>query len=299
MRWNNTVDTVVEVEQAGSKGQWRIGDAIIKDLKEEGYFASRNDETIPEIEGDVFEECAGKLAERGVEREGKPYSVLHIRNLFRTAYVFPRADRNDKYSWSVHVEAGTPDNLKNAVTALRKISKSINKDNVRALIKHWTEEADAKRRAEVATAKAKKDAATNKKKKAAEERLATKDKAVHAQADAARAEAQQEIKEAEATIKELGGPPPFNSDLDVDTSDVSALERWAVMLGIYAHTLAMKREAKKMIKAIGKIAASLTEDEKQSVADGCNEIIALLEGINESVKRPVRKLAAIQGGKAS
>lgn len=299
MRWVNTLEAINDVEQAGTKGQWRIGDAIIKDLKEEGHFASRNDETIPDIEGDVFEECAERLAEKGIEHNGKPYSGLHIRNLFRAAYVFPRADRNDKYSWSVHAEAGTPENLKNAVTALRKISKTISKDNVRALIGHWAEEADEQRQKAVAKAKATKTEAKEKKAKASEKKLASKDSKVRAQADAARVEAQREIEEAEATIKELGAPPPFNSDLDVDTSDVSSLERWALLLGIHAHTLVMKREAKKALAAVGKIATLLTENEKQSIADGCNGIITLLEQINEAVKRPVRaSLRQIQGGRA-
>ena len=302
MKWINTVEAITEVEQAGTKGQWRIGDAIIKDLKENGIQFRGETEKIPEVTGDAFEDLATKLAEKGIENghSGKPYTVPYMRLLFQTAYSYPRDERNPKYSWTVHREAGTPDNLKKAVTALKKISKTISQENVNALIGHWAEELDHQRRAAVAKAKDKKSEAKKKKAKAAEDKLATKDKKVRAEADAAREAAQREIEEANAAIKELGAPPPFNADLDVDVDDVSSLERWALLLGIHAHTLIMKREAKKALAAVGKIAALLTETEKQSIADGCNGIIAILEDINEAVKRPVRaSLRGIQGGKAS
>ncbi len=299
MKWINTVEAATEVEQAGNKGQWRIGDAIIRDLKENGLqFGSRTEGKIIEIKDDVFRDCATKLADRGIEHNGNPYDSKYVRRLFQAALAFERDDRNPKYSWDAHREAGTPANLKKAAAALRVIGKSVSIYNVRALISHWAEEADAERKKELAKAKAKKDAAKKKKAKASEDKLATKDKAARDEADKRREEAQREIDEAKDAIKELGSPPPFNADLDVDTSDVSALERWAVYLSITQHTLMMKREAKKTLKDVERLAKVLTASEQQTIADGCNEVIAILEEINNVVKRPARKFAAIAGGRS-
>jgi hypothetical protein len=65
------IETVTEVELSKAKGQRRIGDAIIKDLKDSGALenASQNRTDF----GAEFDECTQKLAERGVEYDGKPY----------------------------------------------------------------------------------------------------------------------------------------------------------------------------------------------------------------------------------
>ena len=216
MKWINTVETIAEVEQAGTKGQWRIGDAIIRDLKDEGLLQNQVDsDGIPEIKGGVWEECTTKLAEKGIENAGtgKPFAYQYIGILFRTAYAFPRDERNAKFSWSVHRFAGTPQNLKNAITALRKVDKKVSTPNVAALIEHWADEADAKRQRELEKAKAKKTAAKKKKVTATEDKLATKDGAEREAAEARRQEAQREIEEATAVIKQAGGPP---QDVDAD-----------------------------------------------------------------------------------
>jgi hypothetical protein len=302
MRWINTIEVAAEVEQTGTKGRWRIGDAIIKDLKDnnllqksDAYMGSPYE---GQIEVSTFTDCAEKLQARGIEHNGNPYSHQYLRDLFQTAYAYSRDDRNAKYSWDAHREAGSPANLKKAAAALNKLDKTVTIYNVRNLISHWASEADAERRKELERAKAKKKVAKAKKAKASEDKLATKDKSEREAAEKRRQEAQREIEEATREIKETGSPPPFNADLDVDTTDVNALERWAVYMGITAHTMVMKREAKKTLKELAKIANLLTNDEQQTIADSCNEIIGLLEEINTLVKRPAKRLAAIQGGKS-
>jgi hypothetical protein len=296
MKWINTVETIAEVEQAGTKGQWRIGDAIIRDLKDEGLLQNQVDsDGIPEIKGGVWEECTTKLAEKGIENAGtgKPFAYQYIGILFRTAYAFPRDERNAKFSWSVHRFAGTPQNLKNAITALRKVDKKVSTPNVAALIEHWADEADAKRQRELEKAKAKKTAAKKKKVTATEDKLATKDGAEREAAEARRQEAQREIEEATAVIKQAGGPPPYNANLDVDTSDVGALERWALYLGITANAMHMKQVAKKTLKEVEKVAHLLSNTEQQHIADGCNEVIEIMEHINKLVKRANPKLRVV------
>lgn len=299
MKWTNTIEVVAEVEQTKAKGQWRIGDAAIKDLKDNGYlgnadqFAGRT-----EIENAVFTDCAEKLAERGIEHNGKAYDASYIRRLFQTSFAFPRDERNPKLSWETHNEAGTPGNLKNAATALRKMGKTLTKYNVRDVISHWAEEAAAKRRKDHEAAIAKKQAAKAKKAKASADKLRTKDEEKRAAAEAERQAAQKEFEEAVAAVKATGTPPAFNADFDVDTTDASELMRLALYLGLTVHVNTMKRAAKNMLKDVGVIAKHLTDSEQQEVADSVNEIIGILEDINALAKRPVRKLAAIQGGRA-
>jgi hypothetical protein len=301
MRWVNTIETVSEVEQAGAKGQWRIGDAVTKDLKENDLLQKKDSEIVKlaPIKNSVFLDCAEKLREKGIEHKGKPYSAPYIRALFQTAYAFERDERNPKYSWDVHREAGTPLNLKNAIVALRKTEKPITETNVRAIHSHWAEEAATKRKKSNTEARTKKKAGKAKLAKASQRKLAATTEEEKTQAEQERQEAKREIAEQTAIIVATGSPPPFNADLDVDTSDVSALERWAKYLAITAHTSKMKQEAKKMLKGLERIANLLEDSEQQTIADGCNDIIAILEEINTLVKRPARKLAAIQGGKSA
>jgi hypothetical protein len=77
MKWTHTVETVAEVEQAGAKGQWRIGDALAADLADfvdaeryrpnrklsgnKGSHALHKFRVPPE----AFKDCSEQLAKRG------------------------------------------------------------------------------------------------------------------------------------------------------------------------------------------------------------------------------------------
>jgi hypothetical protein len=299
IKWNHTVEVITEVETAKAKGQWKIGDAIIKDLKDHGYLGSDAHLGGPsEIENTVFSDCTEKLAEKGIEHNGKPYDANYLRQLFQTAYAFPRDERNSKYSWDAHHEAGSPTNLKNAATALRKMDKTVTIYNVRDVIKKWSNDAAAVRHKAHEEALAKKDAAKKKKAAASAEKLRTKDETKRAEAEAARVAAQKEFDEAKAAIKATGSPPPFNADIDVDVTDTSELVRLALYLGLTVHVNNMKREAKKMLKDVGVLAKHLTNSEQEEVSDSVSEIVAILEEINTLANRPARKYPVIAGGRA-
>ena len=67
MKWTNTIEAVADVEQSKAKGQWRIGDAAIKDLKDQGYLGNASELGGPtQIETSVFVDCTEKLAEKGI-----------------------------------------------------------------------------------------------------------------------------------------------------------------------------------------------------------------------------------------
>jgi hypothetical protein len=297
MKWSNTVETIIEVEQIGRKAQWRIGDAIIKDVKEAGLLQKSDAQCDRHtgIKNSVFTECAEALAAKGVESiKGNEYSGSHVRRLFETAYAFDRDERNSKISWECHRIAGTPANFKKAVATLRKLGKTISHYHVRDLISHWEAEAKAKRSKKKTEATAKKKKAKVEKKKVTEELLKTdpQDVAAREALTKRREELQQVIDDATKDIRENSGTPP-TTDLDVDTDDVGALERWAVYLTITQHTMRMKAEAKKMLADVAKISKLLTNSEQQTIADGCNGVIEILDEINELVKRPKPKLSVV------
>lgn len=293
MKWTNTVETIVSVEQSKAKGQWQIGDAIKKDLALAP--GAKTQEDIPYAQkGNTFAECGEKLEAMGYYK----YGAQHLAKLYHTAIAFPRNDRNPDYSWDTHYEAGTPENLKNAATALRKVKKTVTKYNVRDIISHWSEEADTNRKAAVVEARAKKAKAKKEKAQASEEKLSAKDQAAKDKAEERRQEAQRQIEEAVDTIRTNGGPRKFNTNIEVDTDDIGALERWAVYIGVIAHTTIVKREVKKALKDLISIAKHLSDVEQQEIADSYNEIITISQDINELVKRPVRRLTVHQGGVA-
>jgi hypothetical protein len=298
MRWNHTIEVITDVETAKAKGQWRIGDALIKDLKDNGYLGNDVQKPWASIDSSVFTDCAAKLAEKGIEHNGQPYSNTYVRDLFQAAYAFPRDERNPKYSWYAHANAGTPKNLKNVAAVLKKLGKTVTKYNVEDVISKWSGDARVEREKEHDAAVAKKEAAKEKKAKASADKLRTKDEAKRAEAEKRRQEAQREFEEAKAAIKESGGKLPYNADFDVDPNDVGALEQMVIFLAITAHITVIKRETKKMLVDVQKAAKVLTAHEQQEVADGVSDITAILDQINDLVNRPKRKVSVIQGGRA-
>ena len=283
MKWENTIETVVKTEKAHTKGQWQIGDALKRDLQNRAILETEN------IPLTTFAECGDKLGELGHDKYGAPF----LARLYHTAIAFSPSDRNPDFGWTVHDRSGTPANFKKVVAALRKMGKKVTEVNVMELINVWAEEAREERRQAAAAAKKKEAAAKADKKKASEDKLAAKDAAARAEAEKRRQAAIAAIDEAKAEIRENGGPK-HRIDLDVNTSDVDQLERWAIYMSVTAHTSRMKKEAKKTLVDVRRISDRLSANEQAIIVTGVEEIIALLEQIN-TVVRPT--LTAIEGGK--
>ena len=178
------------------------------------------------------------------------------------------------------------------------MGKTVTIYNVRDVIAHWAEEADAKRRKAHADAQAKKKSAKEKKAAASADKLRTADETKRAEAETRRQEAQKEYDEAVAAVKASGAPLPFNKDFEVDVTNTSELVRLSLYLGLTVHVNDMRRVAKSMLKDVNVIAKHLTDAEQDEIAAGCTEIMSILEQISALAKRPVRKLASIAGGRA-
>jgi hypothetical protein len=302
MKWTNTIEVAGEVERAGAKGQWQIGDAIYKDLKENKALDSRQRAVPagapPKIKGASLKPCADVLAAKGIEHKGKPYTIKYLHDLFRTAWCFDDDERNPKYSWDIHQDAGHPTNLKKAITALHKTGEPVTRANVRSVMKLWREEATRKRKQKLTTARNTKEKAKADKVKATKDRLAAKDDTARNEAERRR---QQAIKEIETAKKEMAaniGAPPFNAELKVDVTDVNALERLAVYMVVGARATRMMKLAEATLADISKVSKALTAAEQQGIADGCDAIISILNNIKEIVERPTSRLVVHRGGAA-
>ena len=182
---------------------------------------------------------------------------------------------------------------------LRKLGKTVTKYNMYDVISKWAGDKSAERAKDHDAAVAKKQAAKEARAKASADKLRTKDEAKRAEAEARRQQAQREYDEAKAAIKASGGKLPYNAEFEVDPNDVGALEQIVLFLGITVHITVVKREAKKMLVDVQKMAKILAPHEQQAIADGVAEITTILDQINKLVDRPSKpRLPVIQGGRA-
>jgi ParB-like nuclease domain len=283
MRWTNTVETVVEVEASQAKGQWKIGDAIAKDL----------DLTAAVKKGEVYAECANVLEQKGFDK----YTPQYLRILHCTAEAYPRSERDDRYSWDAHKEAGTPDNLKQAVAALRKLNKTITIYNVRWLMAGWREKASEERRRENEAARREEAAAKNEAAKAAERALAAKNKADKEKAKKDRDEAKQKAKQANQRKKKTSKTPKYNEDVKSDLQDESTLRAMALYFGITMHAKKMQAEANKALMDLDKIAEHLTPVQIKEINDAYQQVIVICQQIKSKASgKP--NLRSVTGGAA-
>jgi hypothetical protein len=283
MRWTHTVETVVDVEASQAKGQWRIGDAIAKDLAG----------TAAVLTAKIYEECAILLAQKGFDK----YTPQYLGFLHRTAEAFPRGERDDRYSWDAHREAGTPENLKQAATALRNLGKTITIYNVRWLMAGWREKAADERRKENEAARREEAAAKKEATKAAERALQAKDKADKDKANEERAAAKQKAKEANERKKQTAATPKYNTDVATDLQDENTLRAMALYFGITMHAKKMQVEANNALTDLDKIAEHLTPVQIKEINDAYQQVIAICQQI-KSKARGKPHLHAVAGGAA-
>jgi hypothetical protein len=101
--------------QAGDKSQWNIGNALLKEI--EPSKTGVNDKSFKK-----FVACSEMLASQGFN-----LSPSTLRNLRDVTAAFPAARRRGGVGVSIHQAAGTPDNLDQAIEALEKLRKPINR----------------------------------------------------------------------------------------------------------------------------------------------------------------------------
>jgi hypothetical protein len=295
--FTNTLQAVTATEQAAAKSQWTIGDAIVKDLKAAGLVkTSPNAESaLEDVSYKTIEQCVEQLEAKGFDK----YSTSYCTKLYRTAHAFPRNDRNLEIGWEAHYEAGTPSNLAEASTALRRLKKSITGPNMRWLMGEWREKADAERKEANQGAKAKKATAKKKKADAAARKLAAKDKAAREQAEQDRQQAQAEADAADEQIKKTASAPSYNADVATELQDKGTLEVMAVHLGITVHLREIEKRTRTALKELEDIAEHVTPAMVAEISAATTKITDLIEEIKATVGlHKQARYQSIKGGVA-
>src|SRR5215207_1385098 len=91
---------VEETLQEAEKAQWAVGDAVLKDIPVQPHGV--NDGSYGKLD-----RLSAVAASLGYGR----YTRDHLRKLRQVADRFPEGRRRPDYPWTVHFEAGTPENL--------------------------------------------------------------------------------------------------------------------------------------------------------------------------------------------
>ena len=282
MQANHTIEAIASAD----KSQWKVGDAIKRDLKEEHPDIFKeisklsNFDSFPKPPRGFFTERAERAKALGFDQ----YNASELGKLYHTACAFGPGDRLE-YAWSAHFEAGTPANLKKAATALKKIGKKVTGPDIHHLVGVWADEEAAKRDKKSTKAKDTKKQAETELAKTSEQKLAAKNEAEREAAEQRRQQLLQEIEDADEAIKANGKVTP-RTDFNVDEADPSALEEWAIYLGVVAHTGIMQREGEKALKDLAKLADRLSPEKMKRLADGFNEIIEIANKLNQMVGEP-------------
>jgi hypothetical protein len=120
---------VIEAAQKRESAQWEIGDALVRAV---GMGPSNNGVNDGSLA--VFEEISVALEQVGINHDAKYLSQLRT-----VSWVFPRSERSDPTSWSVHYLAGSPNMLKRIIARAAAKNMKLSAANVRALRKEIKE----------------------------------------------------------------------------------------------------------------------------------------------------------------
>lgn len=298
MRFTHTIAAVTAVEEAHIKGQWRIGDAIAADLRAAGYVFNPA-AGLKEIPKSVWQECSEQIGK--VQARERDYAPLYCGVLCRTAVTFPRDERNPKYSWDAHAEAGTPNNLREAASALRKLKvpRSVTIYNVRWIMQEWRDKADVERRKANAQARADREKAKEERRKAAEAALKAKDKAAKDAAKKARDAAKQEEQAAKQRVLDTASPPKRNEDVQTSLQEPGTLDVMSIHLGITIRAKQIEKLARETLKEIVRIQDAMTPAMIKEIVTGTARIITVCQEINETINaNKLHRFKVHEGGAA-
>ena len=284
--WANTIAAITDVEQAGAKGQWRIGDALASDLAAMGYGKKVKSSTVDDFRKmpkATFKECVEELRARGFD----DYTVEHLRKLHNTARAFSHNERHQEISWATHVCAGTPANLNRAIEALRKLGKTVTPINMQWMMQEWLSEAMNGRREKHAAACVAKAAAKAKGKAAAEKQLAATTEAEKEAAQKERQEAKREAAEADKQIIATAGAP--RGDINAPMPKIHALEAAAMFLVAGARADKIKKLEKQALDELDQVLDQIGIDTRQRLLENYTRVVDLAHEIVGRLGGPTHK----------
>jgi hypothetical protein len=147
-------NAILESVRVSDRYQWAIGDALVaQDLEKVLALICERDKTQWTI-GDALAKAIPRIEDAAVEKRQfravrkmlgdfgyteiclTKVTVKFLRQLRDVALGFPLATRSD-LPWGVHAAAGTPENLKKVVKALREQDWPITPINVEFVMAEW------------------------------------------------------------------------------------------------------------------------------------------------------------------
>jgi hypothetical protein len=260
MKWT----PILEMYGRMDRTQWDIGDAFQKCVGN------------ARVETKDFKECSQEL-----EKKGYPSHIEYLRRLYKTACAFPKKDRDYEIAWSIHEEAGTPDNRDKACAALTELGKPISRDNVRWIMEVWREEAAKKRHADNEKAKADRNAAKQRKLAATKRRLAATTSEERKKADQEIAIARQDEKEARGRMHSTSLPPSVNEDVEIPMPPITALDVIAAHDDVEVWCRITTRETEEKIKTAARIKDYIRSDQVDVLRAETDRLIRAIMRLRE------------------
>jgi hypothetical protein len=253
-----TLEAAQDLERLEGRGQWKIGDALLKECGPPGE-SSKTDGSRAKLDAVVQE-----LFEHGLE-----YDIRYIASLREVAFNFPKASRDPTVSWSVHRHAQTPEILQAIVQGAGK--KRITNAYVTDVRDRWTERerAQQERDRKAALEKARRDAEAAEKAEAEARKRAreAEDEAERARLKKEADEARKRKNLAKDTIRENRNAPKKSNKKTTTAPPVGEVGGMAIEAKVIAQALNALAMAKETKKLIGPHAKNLPDDAVAALAE--------------------------------
>jgi site-specific DNA-cytosine methylase len=283
---------VLDAVQKAERGPWGIGDALVKEIAVSGANTIRQ-KIVGGSDGlgPLFEACSRYLKSKGYE-----YTIGHLRDLRTTSDRFPRSTRVEGVSWTAHDRAGTPENLKQVLTTLRKMHLPTLQENVEMVMAEWRRKDEEVRERKGAEAEKKRQAAK-------EDKKAARERARKAKSDAEKRKAERDAEEAERREAEArreaaeSAKAPRGKDITTEMPDQDELSVKASLMKISADAQSIAKTLKQNLKMLDSM-DELDADFAESIIEHHTEIVALAKQIADRFRNRKSRFQVHQGGAA-
>lgn len=248
----------LEAAKAAEKSQWKIGDALVREVEDE-------DNSVRGLHA-----VAEELAQHDID-----YSPNYLGQMRITSAAFPR-DRRLDLPWKVHTEAGNPDTLDVIVKAARRDGQKVTKWYVADVLRQLREEANREREKEIAAANREAAKAEEAERKAREKEAVAQTEREKQAAKRARQAATDRKRQAQAKAKAAKSYPKKRDRTPPHEDNVSILRATAGVKANGGHAKRLATESLKLLKhGVGDLSpgiiAGLT-DAAMSAANAWTEV---------------------------
>jgi membrane protein involved in colicin uptake len=205
--------------------------------------------------------------------------------------------RVEGVSWSTHDKAGTPENLKQVLTALRKLHLPTLKENVQMVMAEWRRKDEETRERQGVEAEKKQQTAKADKKAARERARKAKSDAERRAAERAAEEAERREEEARQQAAQAA-KAPRGKDITTEMPPQSELSIKAVFLKIDADAQIMVKTLQQNLKMLDDVADQLDTDFSEAIIEHHTKVVTLAKQIADRFMTRKSRFHVHQGGAA-